>query len=91
MIIEVEDDELPSLTEETRKTRQRRIAFYKGAGCLMTTTRSRLWDVDYRIMFMPGLAAQEDMTSNMAEKIRSLYEGMYPAMILKRYFKITAM
>ena len=56
----------------------------------MTTTRSRLWDVDYRIMFMPGQAAQEDMTSNMAEKIRSLYEGMYPAMILKRYFKITA-
>ncbi len=91
VIIEVEDDELPSLTEETRKTRQRRIAFYKGAGCHMTTTRSRLWDVDYRIMFMAGLAAQEDMTSNMAEKIRSLYEGMYPAMILKLYFKITAM
>lgn len=52
VIIEVEDDELPGLEEEIRKTRQRRIAFYTGAGCQMTTTRSRLWGVDYRIMVM---------------------------------------
>lgn len=68
VIIEVEDDELPDLEEETRRNRQRRIAFYTGAGCLMTTTRSRLWGVDYRIMVMPiklsglGEQTQEDRT-----------------------------
>lgn len=91
ILIEVEDDELPGLDEETRRTRQRRIAFYTSAGCRMTTARSRLWGVDYRIMAMPltDRRAQE----NAAEKIRSVYQclyGMQADSILKKHFEITA-
>lgn len=92
IVIEVEDDELPALDEETRRTRQRRIAFYETSGCFMTTTRSRLWGVDYRIMVMTGPEEekQDDTVQSMAEKIRSLYEGMYEGKILKKHFEITA-
>ena len=71
IMIEVEDDELPGLDEETRKVRQRRIAFYKGTDCQMTTTRSRLWGVDYRIMVLPVMDSQAG--EDMAGKIRSVY------------------
>ncbi len=86
IIIEVEDDELPGLDEETRRIRKRRIAFYTGAGCRMTTTRSRVWGVDYRIMVMPLRDVQAE--ENTAEKVRSLYQGMYDKNILKMRFKI---
>lgn len=87
IIIEVEDDELPGLDEETRRLRKRRIAFYTEAGCRMTTTRSRLWGVDYRIMVIPLQDNQAE--KNTAEKICSLYQGMYDKSILKMRFQIT--
>lgn len=88
IIIEVEDDELPELDEETRNIRKRRIAFYTEAGCCMTTTRSRLWGVDYRIMAIPLKDGQTE--ENAAKKIYYLYQGMYDRNILKLRFKITA-
>lgn len=88
IVIEVEDDELPGLDEETRKIRKRRIAFYKGADCQMTTTRSRLWGVDYRIMVLPVMDRQAG--EDMAGKVRSVYQGMYTDRILKKRFAITA-
>lgn len=88
IVIEVEDDELPGLDEETRLTRKRRIAFYKGADCQMTTTRSRLWGVDYRIMVLPVMDRQAG--EGMAEKVRSVYQCMYADRILKKRFAITA-
>ncbi len=88
ILIEVEDDELPGLEEETRQIRKRRIAFYTDADCLMTTTRSRLWGVDYRMMVMPlkGEGAQD----KIAEKVKRVYQGMYAGPILKKHFEITA-
>lgn len=88
IVIEVEDDELPGLDEETRKVRQRRIAFYKGADCQMTTTRSRLWRVDYRIMVLPVMDSKAG--DNMAGKVRSVYQCMYDDAILQKHFAITA-
>lgn len=88
IMIEVEDDELPGLDEETRKVRQRRIAFYKGADCQMTTTRSRLWGVDYRIMVLPVMDSQAG--EDMAGKIRSVYQCMYDDAVLQKRFAITA-
>lgn len=88
IIVEVEDDELPGLDEETRNTRKRRISFYTNAGCRMTTARSLLWGVEYRIMILPVMdeQAQEDA----AEKLQSVYRRMYAWEILKKHFKITA-
>ncbi len=88
IMIEVEDDELPGLDEETRKVRQRRIAFYKGADCQMTTTRSRLWGVDYRIMVLPVMDSQAG--EDMAGKVRSVYQCMYDDAVLQKRFAITA-
>lgn len=88
IVIEVEDDELLDLDVKTKDTRKRRIAFYTNAGCRMTSARSRLWGVDYRIMVLPlmDLRAEE----NAAEKILSVYQCMYEEDILKKYFEITA-
>ncbi len=88
IMIEVEDDELPGLDEETRKVRQRRIAFYKGADCQMTTTRSRLGGVDYRIMVLPVMDSQAG--EDMAGKVRSVYQCMYDDAVLQKRFAITA-
>lgn len=88
ILIEVEDDELPGLAEETRQTRKRRIAFYTGADCLMTTTKSRLWSVDYRIMVMP--LRGEGVQDKIAEKVKRIYQGMYAGPVLKKHFEITA-
>ncbi len=88
VLIEVEDDELPGLEEEVRKTRKRRIAFYAGAGCLMTTTRSRLWNVDYRIMVMP--LKEGWVQENIVDKMEQIYQGMYTIPVLKKHFEITA-
>ena len=88
VVVEVEDDEIPDLDARTRDIRKRRISFYTNAGCRMTTARSRLWGVDYRIMVMPlmDLRAEE----NAAEKVISVYQCMYEGEILKKYFEITA-
>lgn len=88
IIVEVEDDELPGLEEETRNTRKRRIAFYNKAGCHMTTARSILWGVEYRIMILPLM--DERAQEAAAEKLRSVYRCMYPWKILQKHFKITA-
>lgn len=88
IIIEVEDDELPGLDEQTRNVRRRRISFYVGAGCQMTATRSRLWGVDYRIMVLP--VTDDRAGEEMAGKVRSVYQCMYADRILKKRFAITA-
>lgn len=88
IIIEVEDDELPGLDEETRGVRKRRISFYQGADCQMTTTKSRLWTVDYRIMVLPVMDSRAG--EDMAGKLRSIYQCMYADGILKKHFAITA-
>ena len=88
MVVEVEDDELPGLDTETRNMRKRRIGFYTKAGCRMTTVRSVLWDVDYRIMVMPLMDCRAE--ENAVEKIKSVYHCMYDERILKKHFAITA-
>lgn len=88
ILVEVEDDELPGLTEETVRTRRRRISFYTNAGCQMTTARSWLWGVDYRIMVLPVMDPHAG--EHAAGKIRSVYQCMYEEKLSERYFKITA-
>jgi hypothetical protein len=88
ILVEVEDDGLPGLEEETAHTRRRRIAFYAKAGCQMTTARSWLWGVDYRIMMLPVMDCHAG--ENAAEKVRSVYRCMYEEKILEKHFKITA-
>lgn len=88
LVIEVEDDELENIDEETCLLRKRRIAFYRNAGCSMTTVRSRVWGVDYRIMTLPlaGQSAEKDLP----EKLCSVYRGLYSEEVLQKQFMITA-
>lgn len=88
LVIEVEDDELPTIDEGTRTMRKRRIAFYAAAGCEMTDIRSRVWNVDYRIMFMP--LSDRQTKEGMAQKVISLYECLYDEKTLRQHFEITA-
>lgn len=88
VLVEVEDDELPGLEEETVNTRKRRISFYTNAGCQMTTARSWLWGVDYRIMMLPVMDLHAG--EHAAEKLESVYRCMYEEKLLEKYFKITA-
>ena len=88
LVIEVEDDELPDINEETRDMRKRRISFYTAAGCLMSTTRSRLWGVDYRIMVMP--LTDQHAPRCMAEKLHAIYNNLYHEDVLRQHFAITA-
>lgn len=89
LVIEVEDDELASIGEEVQRTRKRRISFYTHAGCIMTSTRSRVWGVDYRIMVMP--LKDKSLKENIAKKVTALYGGMYSEEAMKKHFKITAL
>lgn len=75
LLIEVEDDEMADIDEQTRTTRRRRISFYSAAGCLMTGVKSLLWDVNYRIMVMP--LRDRHAKEHVDEKLCALYEGMH--------------
>ncbi|MCM1123798.1 MAG: hypothetical protein NC416_14540 [Eubacterium sp.] len=86
LLIEVESDELADIDEETRMMRKRRISFYARAGCLMTDVTSRLWGVDYRIMAMP--LSNEYSEERTAERLWSLYKGMYDEQKLRKHFEI---
>lgn len=88
IVIEVEDDELADIDEETRFMRKRRISFYTEAGVQMSGTRSRVWGVDYRIMVLP----LTDLYAKgcMAEKLHAVYRRLYSEDILQRHFEITA-
>lgn len=87
IVIEVEDNELP-MDESTREIRNRRIAFYTRNGCRMTSTRSHVFGVAYRIMVLP--VTDERAGERMAEKVTDIYRCMHNADILKNNFKITA-
>lgn len=86
LLVEVENDELADIDDETRATRKRRISFYTEAGCRMTDVRSRLWGVDYRIMVMPF--SDRYAGERIEEKLKSLYSGMYNENKLKENFVI---
>lgn len=86
LLVEVENDELADLEEETRRTRRRRIAFYTEAGCRMTDVKTLLWDVNYRIMVMP--LTDEHAEEGIAEKLCALYGGMYNKRELQKHFAI---
>ena len=87
IVIEVENNELAE-DEAVRDIRNRRIAFYTRNGCHMTTTRSYVFGVDYRIMVLP--VADERAEENMAQKVTGIYRCMHNEALLKENFKITA-
>ncbi len=87
IVIEVEDDEIAA-EESIRDIRKRRIAFYTRNGCCMTSTRSYVFGVDYRIMVLPitdGRAGE-----CLAQKVTDLYRCMHNEDVLRKMFKITA-
>lgn len=92
LVVEVEDDELPELSDDIRNTRKRRISFYTEAGCRMTDVKSLVWGVNYRIMILPlseeyadGYDGHDD---GIAEKVCALYQGMYHERELRKHFAI---
>lgn len=87
IVIEVEDDEQP-LPEMVMNQRKRRISFYQKSGCQMTSTRSYVFGVDYRIMVLP--VEDEAAGMDMAEKVTSIYNCMHTDEMLQKHFKITA-
>lgn len=87
IVIEVEDNELAE-DEAVRDIRNRRIAFYTRNGCHMTSTRSYVFGVDYRIMVLP--VADERAEEDMAQKVTGIYRCMHNEALLKENFKITA-
>lgn len=87
IMIEVEDNEL-AVEESVRKIRNRRIAFYSRNGCRMTSTRSYVFGVDYRIMVLP--VTDERAEEGMAQKVTAVYRCMHSSDVLKKNFKITA-
>lgn len=86
LIVEVENDEMEDIDNQTRITRKRRISFYMAAGCHMTDVKSRLWGVNYRIMVMP--LSDRYAGEHIEEKLVSLYSGMYNQKKLKENFEI---
>lgn len=87
IVIEVEDNEL-ELEADVRETRNRRIAFYSRNGCYMTSARSRVFGVDYRIMVLP--VTDEKAGEDMARKVTGIYRCMHSEKLLQKNFKITA-
>ena len=87
IVIEVEDNELAE-DAAVRDIRNRRIAFYTRNGCHMTSTKSFVFGVDYRIMVLP--IADERAEEDIAQKVTGIYLCMHNEALLKENFKITA-
>lgn len=66
--------------EKERTVRSRRIAFYQSCGCGMTELESRLFGVDYSILYC-GLGASSEMPS------LSAVDGIYRTMFKKTHYK----
>ena len=62
LLAEVENPEF-AVTEKERKTRQRRIRFYRNSGFGMTKVRSRIFSDNYHIIY---LALKENATNELA-------------------------
>lgn len=75
LLIEVENPATAKSGEE-ELLRQKRISFYERNGVRPTALRSRLFDVDYRIMYLPleGERKQEDIR----QAVDVVYHTMFP-------------
>ncbi len=85
MLFEVEDDDAAE-TEAEKRLRRRRISFYEKNGVLMTSQRSRAFDVDFRLMVMNlGKTAMDD---NIGYLISSMYRKMLPDNLFREHFRL---
>ncbi len=85
MLFEVEDDDAAE-TEAEKRLRRRRISFYEKNGVLMTSQRSRAFDVDFRLMVMNlGKTATDD---NIGYLISSMYRKMLPDNLFREHFRL---
>lgn len=83
LLIETEDIQAAENEEETR-LRQRRVAFYERSGAQLTDTYSRLWGVQYRVMYLPiarALTFEEEY-----QHLDRIYNTMFDEK--KRKFKV---
>lgn len=80
VLIEVEDpDFAPS--EEERTVQEKRIAFYEKNGTLFTGIRAQIFDVPYRILFLPVLCTPSVQT------LRNDFKSIYRHMVSPQYYE----
>ncbi|MCI8660068.1 MAG: N-acetyltransferase [Lachnospiraceae bacterium] len=70
--------------EEEREQRRRRIAFYEKNGCVCTGVKSRLFGVEFDILYLSLLKKQADA----ARELERLYRKMLPDKIYEKQVKI---
>lgn len=63
--------------EGERKTREKRISFYRQNGCVMTTLGSRLFGVDYSVLVYNFV--EKDTVSAGLQDLDSVYRAMFKA------------
>lgn len=85
IIFEVEDDD-KAQSEDERRIRARRIAFYENNGVVMSAVKSFAFGVDYKLMVMP--LGNEKAAENVGEKLAAIYKKMLPEEIYRREFGI---
>ena len=85
MLFEVEDDDTAD-TEEEKRIRQRRIAFYERNGVVMTKQKSLAFDVDFKLMVMNlGCEVAED---NVGYLLSAMYRKMLHERLFKEQFRL---
>lgn len=85
MIFEVEDDDTAD-TEEEKKIRQRRIAFYERNGVVMTKQKSSAFGVDFKLMSL-GLG-REIKEDNVGYLLSAIYRKMLPEKLFREQFRL---
>ena len=62
-------------TDDDRKTRERRLRFYRKNGLMETGVLSTVWNVPYRVLQFP------DGKSLSADETREVYRGLYKVLL----------
>lgn len=83
-------------SEEQRRIRERRIAFYLSCGCEMTTLRSILFGVDYSVLYKSFREHTEETGVKQPhqpslEALDALYRLMFKAKHYKKFVSLTEM
>ena len=85
MIFEVEDDDTAE-TEEEKRIRQRRIAFYERNGVMMTKQKSLAFGVDFKLMVMDLRCTATE--NNIGYLLSAMYRKMLPEKLFKEQFRL---
>lgn len=85
----VEIELIGSAKDETeRQVRNRRRKFYLRNGLTATQMRTRLFGVDYEMLFMPCAGPQLDDAA-LLEELRKVYQTMLPAKVFDQFVQLS--